>query len=152
MRIESIESLIDWTQRVHAHLAKALAQALNTQQKERERELLDYLQHHETRLETMVAAFEEQADIKALHTMVYDYDAHTPVEIARIGDKAYDSMDYDTLANDVLDTHNQVINLYRYLITQSVIPEESELLQALLDMEEHETRQMSQQINRGRDI
>ena len=152
MKIESIESLIDWTKDVHFQLAKALAAGLKEHTEERARELLEYLQQQETHVAKIVAGYENRADLKALHTMVYDYGAHTPVDAARIGDKPYGSMAYDAIANDVLNAHNQIIELYRYLIGRSAIPEEQVLLEALLGVEEHETMQLSQQINRGRDM
>lgn len=152
MKIESIESLIEWTKQAHFQLAKALAEGSKTQQDERARELLKYLQDHETRLGTVVAGFEDQADLKAMHTMVYDYSAHTLEEIAKLGGEPYGTMTYDAIAANILDSHNQIIELYRYLIGRSAIPEELELLESLLSVEEHETRQMSQQINRGRDM
>ncbi|MDO8861325.1 hypothetical protein Q6D67_06390 [Haliea sp. E1-2-M8] len=152
MRIESIETLIDWTREVHFHLAKALAAGQQIQQEERARELLEYLQQQETELGKMVAGFEEQADPKALHTMVYDYEVHSPLEIDRLSDKPYGTMTYDAIAADVFASHQQIQELYRYLLGRSAIPEEQELLEALLGVEEHETMQLSQQINRGRDI
>ncbi|MFN2329540.1 MAG: hypothetical protein ABR612_11540 [Chromatocurvus sp.] len=152
MRIESIESLIDWTKEVHFELAKALASGLKDQTEERARELLQYLQQQETHVAKIVSSYEDRADLKALHTMVYDYEAHTPVETARIGGKPYGSMAYDAIAKDVLNAHNEIIELYRYLIGRSAISEEQVLLEALLEVEEHETMQLSQQINRGRDM
>ncbi|MFO7550201.1 MAG: hypothetical protein R6W80_02255 [Haliea sp.] len=152
MKIESIEALIDWTRQVHFHLAEALAAGGKIQQDERARELLDYLQQHESELGEMVAGFEEQADPKALHTMVYDYEVHTPLEIDHLCNKAYGGMSYDAIAEDVFATHNQIQELYRYLIGRSAIPEELELLEELLSVEQHETMQLSQQVNRGRDI
>lgn len=152
MKIESIEALIDWTRQFHFHLAEALAAGRESQQDERARELLDYFQHHESELGKMVAGFEEQADPKALHTMVYDYEVHTPLEIDRLCDKDYGAMSYDAVAEEVFASHKQIQELYRYLIGRSAIPEELELLQELLSLEQHETMQMSQQVNRGRDI
>ncbi|MFO7705530.1 MAG: ATPase [Halopseudomonas sp.] len=152
MKIESIEALIEWTKTVHFHLAKTLAEALKTQPEERARELLAYLQPHEVRLGKMVAGFEQQADTKALRTLVYDYALHTPIDIERICDKPYGAMAYDAIAEDVCSTHNQIIDLYRYLLSRSVIPEEQQLLEALLAVEEHETMQVFHQVNRGRDI
>lgn len=152
MKIESIESLIEWTKTVHFHLAKALAAGLKAQPDERARELLAYLKPHEIRLGKMLAGFEEQADAKALHTLVYDYALHSPIDIERICDKPYGAMAYDAIAEDVCSTHNQIIDLYRYLLSRSVIPEEQQLLEQLLAVEEHETLQVFQQVNRGRDI
>src|SRR5690554_1621885 len=108
MRIESIESLIDWTREVHIHLAKAFAEALQAEPEERAKELLVYLQQQQTELAEMVAGYEQQADKKALQTRVYDHGVHTPVETARLSEKPYGSMSYDAIAEEVCTIHNQI--------------------------------------------
>ncbi|MGQ9426686.1 hypothetical protein ACXYTJ_12500 [Gilvimarinus sp. F26214L] len=152
MKIESIGSLVDWTKDVHRNLSRCFGMALKEHPEERSRALLDYLKHHEARLARMVAGFEEQADPKALHTMVYDYELHAPVDIHEVCRRPYASMSYDAIADEVFAMQNEVIDLYRYLVGRSTIPEEQEVLEELLSMEHHETMQMSQQVNRGRDI
>jgi hypothetical protein len=152
MKIESVEALIEWTKSVHGNLALCLRDAAPTEPEERARQLLDYLAGHEQRLENIIAGFEAQGDPRALHTLVYDYDMHPPIVAGELCDKPWHSMTFDQISEQVFAVHNQVIELYRYLIGRSAIPEELELLEALLDAEQNETRQMAQQLNRGRDM
>lgn len=44
--------------------------------------------------------------------------ARTSVEVARLGNKSCGGMTYDAIAADVSDTHNQLIELYRYLASR----------------------------------
>ena len=152
MRVESIGAMIEWTRDLHGQLAEALSAGHRIQQDERAKWLLEYLRAQESRLGEMVEGFQEQADEKALHTRVYDWEAHTPLEIASLSDKPYGTMTYDAIAEDVLESQTQIIQLYEYLLSRASISEEQELIKALLNMEEHETMQMSQSINRGRDM
>lgn len=152
MKIESVEALIDWTKSVHGNLALCLGDAVPSEPEERARQLLEYLAGHEQRLEKIIAGFEAQGDPRALHTLVYDYDIHPPLLAEKLCCKPWHSMTFDQISEEVFAVHNQVIELYRYLIGRSSIPEELELLEALLEAEQHETRQIAQQLNRGRDM
>jgi hypothetical protein len=53
---------------------------------------------------------------------------------------------------EVVDFHEQIISLYRTLIEKAEIPEVTELVQSLLDMEEHETKRLVRQIGRMDDM
>lgn len=154
MSIKSVEALIDRTQNVHGNLALCLEAAASTGADERARQLqlLEYLAGHERRLADITAGFAAQGDYRALHTLVSDYDKDHPIDASQLCDKPWNSMTFDQISAEVFAIHNQVIELYRYLIGRSAIPEQLELLQALLDAVEDETRQMAQQSNRGRDM
>lgn len=152
MEIRTFEELIDWTRDLHAHLARCLRHCSTAHQEERARMLLDYLANHEAELEKIVAEFEAQADPHALKTWLYDYLAHRPVQTHRTCDGHYAELDYDGIVKEVFDFHDQVTELYAELVRKADIPEAQELLQSLLEMEEHEAMRMAQQVNRGKDI
>jgi hypothetical protein len=152
MSIKSVGTLIDWTKNVHGNLALCLERAASSGLDERARQLLEYLAGHEQRLAKIIAEFEAQAEPNALRTLVPDHGEHIPLEAGQLCDKPWGSMTFDQISEEVFAIHNQVIELYRYLIGRAAIPGELKLLQALLDVEEHETRQMAQQANRGRDM
>lgn len=152
MKVESNASMIEWTIDLHYKLAEVFAAGQAIQKDERARGLLEYLQQQENRIGEMVEGFEGQADQNALDTRKYDWEAHTSVEIASLSDKPYGTMTYDEIAEDVMVTHNQIIELYRSMLARASIADEKKLLEALAGVEEQETKQMSQSINRGRDM
>lgn len=152
MSIKSVEVLIDWTESVHGSLAQCLQAAASAVSDERARQLLEFLAGHEQRLANIVAGFAAQSEPRALHTLVPDYGDHDPIDAAKLCDKPWHSMTFDQISAEVFAVHNQLMELYRDLIGRSAIPEELELVQALLEAEEQETRQMAHQANRGSDM
>lgn len=152
MEIRTFEELIDWTRELHGHLARCLQDCAGKHQEERARMLLDYLADHERELETIVSEFERQADPRALRTWLYDYLARKPVETHRTCDGHYAELDYEGIVKEVFDFHDQVMALYRELLRKADIPEAQELLQSLLEMEEHHAMRLAQQVDRGKDF
>ena len=152
MDIKTFADLIDWTRQLHAHQAKCLAHCASQHENERARLLLDYLADHEAKMEKMVAAFEQQADPKALHTLVYDYLSHHSINTLQTCDPAYTTLGFDDICREVFDYHEQIIELYRSLIGKAPIPEAETLLDALLDMEEHQAMLLAVQTGRMNDL
>lgn len=64
----------------------------------------------------------------------------------------FDKLDIQSLMARIIDQHNQVIELYRYLHAQEGAPSAKELLQNLIELEEHEAMQMALGSNRLNDI
>lgn len=152
MKVETFADLIDWTRAVHHRLAECLEHCSNETDQGLAKLLLSYLADHEATLEKIVDGFEKRADPKALHTWVYDYLGHEPIDPHRACDKPFASMTLDEICKSVFELHSQVTSLYRYLVGRAEIPEARELLLALLDMEEHEVMRLAQQTNRIRDM
>jgi hypothetical protein len=114
--------------------------------------LLEYLAFHETEMEKMVSAFARQADPKAARTYVYDYIPHNPITTHLACDGHYANMDADSISAEVFDFHEQIISLYRTLTGKAEIREAVELVQSLLEMEEHETKRLVRQVERMDDL
>lgn len=152
MEIKTIFDLIEWSRELHGSLAKCLSHCASLHQSERASMLLDYLASHETEIEKIVAGFEQQADTKAARTYVYDYIPHNPITTHLVCDDHYAKMDTTSIEAEVIDFHEQIISLYRTLIEKAPIPEVTELVQSLLDMEEHETKRLVRQIGRMEDM
>lgn len=152
MKVETLQDLIEWTRQTHKHLGQCLARAGKKQDETRAQWLLHYLADHEKRLVKVVDRFEKEADPKALHTWVYDYVARTPIEPQKTCPIPYESMSLDEIAASVLDTHNQIIDLYRYLMGRADIPEARQLVEDLQSLEEHEAMLLAQQYNRLSDV
>ena len=152
MQVHTFEDLIDWTRALHERLAQCLAQCSTKHEEQRAKWLLSYLSEHEGKLRDAIDGFEKGADPKALKTMIYDYLDHPPIAPHRLCDAPYAQMDFEQICESVFGLHNQAISLYRNLLARAPIPEANELVQPLLDLEQHETMLMAQQANRMRDL
>lgn len=152
MEIRTFLELIEWTRKLHSNLAQCLSHCASLHQDERASLLLGYLATHETEMEKMVTAFERQAEPKAANTYVYDYIPHNPITTHLVCDDHYANLDADSIRTEVFGFHEQINSLYRTLIGKAEIREATELMQSLLDMEEHETKRLVLQIERMDDL
>jgi len=152
MKVKTISDLIDWTRLMHHQLSLRLADGSAHHEQEMARMLLSYLADHEAALVKIIEGFEHRADTKALNTLVYDYLNHEPIDLQRSCETPFAEMNFNEICLSVFDVHNQAIDLYRGLLGRADIPEAKELLQSLLDIEEHETMRLAQQTNRMRDM
>jgi hypothetical protein len=152
MEVRTFFDLIEWTRKLHGKLAECLAHCASLHSDERASLLLDYLASHETDIEKMVAEFERQADPKAAGTYLYDYMPHNPITAHLVCDEHYTKLDAGEISAEVFDFHEQIISLYRTLIGKAEIREAVELMQSLLDMEEHETKRLVRQVERMSDL
>jgi hypothetical protein len=152
MEVKTIADLIDWSRQLHHHLSQRFAKDSVAHQNEMGRLLLDYLSTHEAQMEKMVQQFEQQADTKVLHTYIYDYLSHKPIETHRTCEQPYDKLSFDEICQEVFDYHQQIIELYRDLEAKAATPAAKTLLQTMLKMEEHEAMRIARQTGRMYDI
>ncbi|MCW3147804.1 ATPase [Stutzerimonas stutzeri] len=147
MKIERFEDLIDWTRETHGLLARCMAHSSDRHAETRAKWLLVYLADHERALAETIGKIEQHADPKALHTWIYDYLARTPV-LPNQACKPYENMDVDEISREIFDVHNQVLDLYRSLARRADIDGARSLADDLLQLEEHETMRLAQQVGR----
>lgn len=152
MEIKTLSDLIDWTRQLHDHLAKCLSHGAAKQKGETARLLLDYVADHERKIAHMITRFEEQADSKAMHTYVYDYLTHKPIGISQSCDVAFAELDYDGICREVFHFHEQVMDLYRTLLSKADTDSTRDLLESLLAMEQHEAMRLATQTVRMHDL
>lgn len=152
MEVKTFYDLIEWSRSLHAQLAQCLSHCAKLHHDERTTVLLEYLASCEIAMEKMVAGFEQQADPKVARTYVYDYTPHKPVKTHIDCDDYYAKLGTDAICAEVIEFHEQIIDLYRTLLRKAEIPEAAELMQMLLDMEENETRLLVRQIGRMDDL
>jgi len=152
MQIKTFSDLMEWTRSLHSSMAKCMAHCASRHGDERAKMLLEYLASHETEMEQMVAAFERQADPKAARTYDYDYIPHNPITTHLACDDHYAKLDADSISAEVFDFHEQIISLYQSLVGRAEIQEAVELVQSLLEMEEHETKRLVRQVERMDDL
>ena len=152
MDIKSFGELIEWTRDLHTHLAQCLGHCATRNAEERAGALLEYLASHESELARIVEEFEGQSASNTLETRVYDYLRHNPIETHRTCDEPYAKLDFQGIYREVMDFHEQVMNLYKNLLGKAEIPEARELLEGLLEMETNESMRLARQIGRMDDL
>lgn len=138
MQAETLRDVMDWTRALHGSLAEGLERSAGNSKRERVKMLLDYLSEHERRLQRIVELSEEDASVKALNTWCYDYFENAPVSLRRIELEDLSDREPDEIIATVIDMHEMVIDLYQYLKGRAETATSRELVEGLLDMEEHE--------------
>mgnify|MGYP006278237589 FL=1 len=152
MEIKTFADLIDWTRTLHGHLARCLSESATEHEEARAQSLLDYLATHEAELERTVEGFESESDQRALKTYIYDLLSHKPIQTHRTCDRPYTKLDFDGICREIFDFHDQVINLYQYLMDRAEIPETRELAENLLNLERHEAMRIAREVGRMQDV
>lgn len=153
MQIETLKDVLEWTAGFHRQLSGCLARCESHEASERGRLLLDYLKQHEATLAKLVETFEREASSNALNTWCYEYLDKNPIMQQPCREQVSDLPDVNAVLGSVLKQHNQLIDLYRYLYAEAaVVPSAKELLQELIDLEQHEIMRMVQSSNRLSDL
>lgn len=150
MNIERCEDLIDWTSQAHTRLSRCMSEGAEERSDSLAKMLLVYLAQHEQELTRTIARIKEHADPRALHTRLHD-----AVEGDRLAldlSEAYGQMSVDEISREIFAIHNQIIDLYRSLETRPGLDRARELLEEMLQLEEHETMRLAQQVNRMHEL
>ena len=152
MRTETLQDILLWTKNFHAHLAAKLEECEHEEEAERGKMVLGYLARHEKDLSKLINQYRETASEKALNTWCYDYLKNHAIDEQLGGDTPLDQLTVDQITAEVERRHNGVIDLYKHLLDQVDIPEASELVKELVDLEAHEAMRMAQSTNRFQDM
>lgn len=152
MQIETLKDVLHWTREFHQHLSQCLSHCAGKNTDERARMILAYLSDHEKALSQVISGFEASGDEQVLNTWCYEYVNKHPIVRHVHCDAAFADLDATQIMAVIVDQHQQVIELYRYLASRADIPSASELLEALRSLEEHEMMRMAQSANRFGDL
>jgi len=152
MKVKTIQSLIDQIKESHNVLANMFHRGLRRSTDERVSGLLLYLYQHEKQLVKLVEKIEQKADSKALKTMMYTFDDALSDSVEKVKSINICALTYDEAVEVVIDIHNTILGQLEYLMGRSSIREELDMLNILMDAEQHELKQMVQQVQRGTDI
>lgn len=151
MKVETLGDVLEWSRELHHQLSACLQACSEKSENARVKLLLEYLARHETTLESVIRRFEETADPGVLSTWCYEYlDCH-PITKYKQCDKPFEGMTTLEIMADVIEQHKPVIELYRYLFDKADTPDTRELLEELVQLEEHEVMRMAQGANRLED-
>lgn len=154
MEIKTYEDLIDWARQLHTHLSQCMSECATNNPDERASALLGYLAGHEAEIAQITAEFEKQADEKVLKTRLYDYyeSEHRAIRNHGHCDDYYAKLDFDTIAREIFEFHDQLIELYKSLNLKAELREASELVESLRAMEENESMRLARQVGSMNDI
>jgi hypothetical protein len=151
MKSETFDDLIKWNAGIHEMLADRMRKGADHNSDERAKSLLIYLAGHEQTLAEEVCKFGNRADDRALNTWVSE---HVSEELLpKNGRKIdFDNWNYEQISKEVVDVHNQVMDLYYAMVERAAIPEAKDVMQELYDLHKHEMLRLSDQINNGRSL
>jgi len=152
MQVETLEDVLHWTGQFHKQLSVCLDHCADRNLQERASLLLDFLSRHEARLSELLEAFARASEAKVLHTWCYEYLDKKPIAQHRHCDAPFSELDTRQIIEVILEQHEQVIDLYQYLLSRAVTPEVRELLSALVELEEGAVMSMTDGANRLEDI
>ena len=152
MQIKTLKDVLHWTREFHQHLSQCLSHCADKNMEERARMILAYLSDHEKALTKVVSGFETSGDEHALNTWCYEYVAKHPIVRHAHCDAPFAELDTTQIMEVIVDQHQQVIELYRYLASRAEIPSAKELMESLQSLEEHEMMRMAQSVNRFGDL
>lgn len=152
MQIETLKDVLHWTKEFHQHLSECLSQCADKHADERARMILAYLSDHEKTLTKVVNGFETSSNEQALNTWCYEYVNKQPIVQHVHCDSPFADLNAAQIMEVIVDQHQQVIELYRYLASRADIPSTQELLASLRSLEEHEIKRMVQSTNRFEDM
>ncbi|AUD78840.1 MULTISPECIES: ATPase [Kangiella] len=152
MQIETLKDVLHWTKEFHQHLSQCLFHCANKNLDERARMMLTYLSEHEKTLKDVVSGFEKSGEASALKTWCYEYVNRHPITRHAHCDTPFAELNASQIMDVIIEQHQQVIELYRYLASRAEIPSAMELLNSLLSLEEHEMMRIVQSSNRFSDL
>lgn len=152
MAAQTLNDILNRTQEFHNGLAKSLEESVDEIENERAQLLLDYLREHEQKLAHALHVMQDSADLKQLNTWFYEYTQKHNVIRAKQEHKPFSQMNSREIMAEVMDEHDQIIELYRYLYGRAGTSPAQELLQELIQLEQSETMLMAQEGNRAEDM
>lgn len=146
MQAETYEQLIEWTGALHRNLAERLELGLAGEPGEKAKWLLEYLADHERKLTDVVSKVSKHGDAGALHTWLYEHlSERLPADKRQT--LSFLGMSFEEISDEIFIIHNQLIDLYRSAAGRAPTPEVRELMEELLELEEHETLRLAKQID-----
>lgn len=146
MQAETFEQLIDWTSKLHKHLAARLDQGVSGASGEKAKWLLQYLADHERKLNDLVIKVRQHADASALNTWLYEHLSEKMPADERDG-RSFANMDFEQISEEIFAIHNQLIELYRSAAGRAPTAEAKALMEEMLEIQEHETLHLAEQVD-----
>ena len=147
MQIETLNDVLKWTQKFHHELSACMQHCGEKNKNERSKLLLKYLSTHEKRLENIIESFSKHAEISALNTWCIEYLHKNPMIEHKHCSEPFAKLSSREIAEVIMNQHEQLVALYRYLRSRAEVLSTIELLEQLVELEENTAMQMAQGTN-----
>jgi hypothetical protein len=152
MKPETMNDILEITQKLHRQLADNLVASAGTSPPEREKLLLEYLAEHEDKLARTLDVFQKESDLGPLDTWFYTYtDRHNIVE-RDLTQVPFSKMDTAQIAAEIANLHDQLIDLYSHLYERAESDSARKLLSQLLDVEKSKAKLISYESGQSGDF
>jgi hypothetical protein len=152
MEIETLRDVIHWAKKVHLQLSERLSESQEDAVDERAKLVLSYLSTYEKKLVKVLAGFEENGNERALNTWCIEYVTKFKRENGEFSNKSFGDLNAQQIISTVVEQHQYLLSLFKFLAMQSVTASTQELMEELISFEEHETMKMVQATNRFEDM
>lgn len=152
MKTETLHDILKWTKNHHQHLSDALKAEGKASEGERPQLILGYLSDQEKHLSELLANYDENASDNALNTWCYDYLENNSLQQIVGNEDNIAAKSPEQIVAEVERQHNNIIGLYKHLKGRVGTPSAIDLLDKLIDLEQHEAMRMAQTTNRFSDM
>jgi hypothetical protein len=152
MEIETLRDVIHWAKKVHLQLSERLYESQEDAVDERAKLVLSYLSTYEKKLVKVIVGFEEKGNERALNTWCIEYVTKFKRENGEFSNKSFGDLNAQEIISTVVEQHQYLLSLFKFLAMQSVTASTQELMEELISFEEHETMKMVQATNRFEDM
>lgn len=152
MAAQTLNDVLSRTREFHQQLSESMVDAARSTDNTRAQLLLDYLKDHEAKLARSLKTLQETADGKQLDTWFYEFTQKHNVIQAGEHHKPFSQMTSTEIMAVVMEEHEQVIQLYRYLYGRAGTSPAQELLRELVDLEQNQAMLLSQEGNRAEEM
>ncbi|WP_373089657.1 hypothetical protein [Zhongshania sp.] len=152
MHIETIQDIIEWSAAFHRSFRTHLQASVATSQDERAKMLSHYIGDHQLNLAKTIDALTPTESANALGTWCTEYFNEQPLPNTAKINPRWAELSADEIFSEVNGSYEQLVDLYRYLLSRCAATPASETLQQLIDIHEHQLKLMAHSVNRLQDI
>ncbi|RNL66708.1 hypothetical protein [Zhongshania marina] len=152
MRIETMGDVVTWSSGFHSNLADFIEASVAQSKDERLKMLSSYIADHERQLAKTIAAFEVVESDNALGTWCTEFLNKQPLPDTAIKDERWAHFSANELMDEVRGIHQQLMALFSHLLSRSAATPAADMLEQLLDVEEHQLMLMAHSANRLEDL
>lgn len=152
MHIETMGDVVVWSSEFHSNLADFIEASVASSADERAKMLSGYIADHERQLAKTVAAFDHVESDNALGTWCTEFLNNQPLPDTSTKDERWAGLSANELMDEVREIHEQLIALFSHLLSRCGATPAADMLEQLVDLEQHQLMLMAHSANRLEDL
>lgn len=152
MHIETMADVVKWSSCFHSNFATFIESSVSASDDERTKMLGGYIADHERQLAKAVSAFKHVESDNALGTWCAEFLNKQPLPDTSRKDERWASFSATELMDKVREIHEQLMALFSHLLSRCGATPAADMLEQLLDLEDHQLKLMSHSANRLDDL